>query len=83
MGIRKEEVMECLGPDQYIVKTNPQEEQWCIGNSSLEPRSILLDVQKLIFKNNTLDFEIDVKGPIFDSIDNIIINGVKFVKEKI
>lgn len=82
MGVRKEEIIECLAPDQYVVqKIDPQEEQWRIGNSP-EQGSLLLDVQKFIFKNNTLDFEIDIKSPIFDSIDNIIINGVKFVKEK-
>lgn len=81
MGVRKEEIIECLGPDQYIAKKiDPEEESWFVGN--LELKSILLDVQKFIFKNNILDFEIDVKGPIFDNIDNIIINGVKFVKKK-
>lgn len=82
MGTRKEEIVANTGINQYIVrKINPEEEQWRIGNS-LEPKSMYLDVQKFIFKNNTLDFEIDIKDPIFDSIDNIVINGVKFIKEK-
>ena len=48
----------------------------------IDPNSIIIQADKLKLYHKDLDITIDVTGDILNKIENIEINGYRFVKEK-
>lgn len=54
-----------------------------IGKIDYNPyKSIVIDAETIELYKKGLDITIDVPNDLFDKIENIEINGYKFVKEK-
>lgn len=54
-----------------------------VGSINVEPYTLYIETELLRLKHKEMDLEINIDPKKFENIDTIIINGYKYVKNKI
>lgn len=64
----------------------PDDSRWAVGKidtSNLMSNTLQIDkCERVIFRDGTLDFQFEIGHDQYKDIDTIIVNGIKFVREK-
>lgn len=74
------------GNKQFGINTNssytvPYDSNMCVGKN-LAPNEVTIEAEKITIADKTIGIQIDISKQILDNTDSIVINGVKYVKER-
>lgn len=65
------------------IKAELRYNQYAIGNINCNPyKNIIIDAETIKLHQKDLDIVIDISKDILDKIENIEVNGFRFIKEK-